>query len=809
MKIRSQINWWLVIAGLIIAVTFSMTMLSARNVAQATRDINAAEDLIHSITQLSQVAMETTLFHEIRSQDQWQRKISSVSAAIDLMYGTTPREVNNLERIQKKIELMQTIYPRLIGASVRIIGRSFTVPPDLDAIKETRAVASILVVTQEMIDIGHEMIRGKRAEARVALRYMQASIGLGILAIVGLIVYVWRLVGRRILRPLADFEKGTEQLAVGNYMYRLNLTQDDEVGDLAAQFDAMIVRVEKFAAELQQNRDSLAEVVLARTNELSKAKDVAETLSQYARSLIEASLDPLVTISPQGKITDVNQASVEATGVLRDQLIGTDFSIYFTEPDQARAGYKKAFSEGLVRDYPLAIRHTTGRIMDVLYNAAVYADARGNILGVFAAARDITVRKFLDQVLHEKNTELERATAVAQKANRGKSDFLSSMSHELRTPLNAILGFAQLIESDSPSPTPAQKRSLDQILSAGWYLLELINEILDLAQIESGKTMLSLETVSLVDVMGECQSMVGPQADKRGISMTICPLQSPYFIEADRTRMKQVLINLLSNAIKYNKTGGTVVLKCTEVAPATIRISIEDTGVGLTQEQLGQLFQPFNRLGMETSGEEGTGIGLVVTKRLVELMGGTVGVTSTAGVGSVFWVEFKLSAAPLIATEDAEHAALMRSGMSASTRQRTLLYVEDNPANLKLIEELIARRPDLRMLSAADCSTGIEFARAFQPDVILMDINLPGLNGFDAMKILRADPLTAHISIIALSANALPRDIANGLASGFSDYLTKPIKVNEFMDKLGLALNSFSVTLPSTEGNESCSSMPL
>ena len=787
MKIRSQINWWIAIAGLTVPATFGMTFLAARNVEQAMRDMNVAEDFIDSTTQLRQVAVETVLFHEIRTQDQWQRKISSVSADLDLMRITTPREAMNLERIQKRIELMQTIYPRLI---------------ELDPIKEKRAVASILVVTQEMTDIGHEMIRGNRAEATVALRYVQVSVGLAVLAMGTLIVFVWHLVRRRILRPLRNFEYATKQLAAGNYTHRLNLMKDDEIGNLAAQFDAMIVRVEKFAVELQRNRDGLAEVVHARTVELSKAKDVAESLSQYARSLIEASLDPLVTISPQGKITDVNEASVEATGVPRQQLIGTDFSTYFTEPEDARAGYKKAFSEGLVRDYPLAIRHTTGRIMDVLFNAAVYADAKGNVLGVFAAARDVTVRKFLDQVLHEKNTELERATAAAEKANLGKSEFLSSMSHELRTPLNAILGFAQLMESDSPPPTPAQKGSLDQILSAGWYLLELINEILDLAQIESGKTLLSLEVVSLVEVMSECQSMVGPQADKRAIDMTFSPLQSTYYIWADRTRIKQALINLLSNAIKYNRTGGTVILDCTEVAPATIRISIEDTGVGLNQEQLGQLFQPFNRLGMESGGEEGTGIGLVVTKRLVELMGGTIGVTSTAGVGSLFWIEFKLATAPQLAIADAGHAALTRSPMLEDTRQRTLLYVEDNPANLQLIEELIARRADLRMLSAADCHTGIEFARDFQPDVILMDINLPGLNGFDAMKILRADPLTSHISIIALSANALPRDIENGLAGGFSDYLTKPIRVNELMDKLDLALKSSSMTGRPEEAGE-------
>jgi PAS domain S-box-containing protein len=790
LKIRSQINGLLVIAAFIISVAVALTLISAREVEQTTSDISAAQDLIESASQLRQVAVETALFHEARSQDQWQRKITSVTLEMDRMRVTTPREKTNLESIRKKIELMQIIYPRLTGGSGATLPGATISRSELEVAKESRAVASILVVTQEVNDIAHELIRGNREQAATALRGLQVSIGLVILAMGALIAFVWLLVSRRILQPLRIFERGTQQLAAGNYRHRLKLSRHDEIGDLAAAFDAMVVRVEAAALDLERHRDSLAAMVLSRTNELLKAKDAAEALSRYARRLIEASLDPLVTISAQGKITDVNEASAQATGVPREQLIGTDFSDYFTEPDQARIGYRKVFSEGFVRDYPLAVRHKTGRIMNVLYNAAVYKDDKGQVLGVFAAARDITERKFLDQVLLEKSVELERAKAAAEKANLGKSEFLSSMSHELRTPLNAILGFAQLMESDSPEPTPKQKRSLVQILNAGWYLLELINEILDLAQIESGKARLMLEPVSLDEVMNECRAMVEPQVKQRGIDLKLVPLESDHFVEADRTRVKQVLINLLSNAIKYNKPGGTVTFACALAAPNSIRVSILDTGVGLTQEQLAQLFQPFNRLGKESGPEEGTGIGLVVTKRLVELMGGTIGMDSAVGVGSVFWVDFRLATAPSLASHDVEQSMPARPRVSEGISLRTLLYVEDNPANLTLIEQLVARRSDLRILSAADGQLGIEFARAHQPDVILMDINLPGISGIEAMKILRADPLTAHIPIIALSANALPSDIANGLEAGFFGYLTKPIKLDEFMENLDLALKS-------------------
>jgi PAS domain S-box-containing protein len=412
-------------------------------------------------------------------------------------------------------------------------------------------------------------------------------------------------------------------------------------------------------------------------------------------------------------------------------------------------------------------------------------DDYGAIIGYLLIGTDNSVRKRVE-------SELNEAMAAADKANRAKSDFLSSMSHELRTPLNAILGFAQLLESGAPSPTPTQKRNIDQILKAGWYLLELINEILDLALIESGKLTLSKEPVSLAEVMVECRAMIEPQARKRGIGMTFPRFEIPCFINADRTRIKQVLINLLFNAIKYNRPQGTVAVELALGTSNTVRICVRDSGVGLAPEQLAQLFQPFNRLGQEAGAEEGTGIGLVVTKRLVELMGGRIGADSTVGVGSVFWIEFDLAAAPHFEIPELD-AVPARLQAPDGTPLRTLLYVEDNPANLELVEQLIARRPDLRLLSAADGSLGIEYARACLPEVILMDINLPGLSGVEAMKILRADPATEHIPIIALSANAIPRDIERGLEAGFFNYITKPIMVSKFMDALDAAL-TFSQT---------------
>ncbi len=508
----------------------------------------------------------------------------------------------------------------------------------------------------------------------------------------------------------------------------------------------------------------------------------------YTRSLIESNIDALMTTDPSGIITDVNKQMEALTGCTRDELIGAPFKNYFTDPERAEAGIKLVLSQKKVTNYELTASARDGKKTVVSYNATTFYDRDRKLQGVFAAARDVTERKRFEVALQETNVELESAKSAAEKANLAKSDFLSSMSHELRSPLNAILGFAQLLESTSPLPTASQKENIAQILQAGWHLLKLINEVLDLAVVESGKMSLSPESVSLAEVISECQAMMEPQAKQRGISMTFPQLDIPYYVHADRTRVKQVLINLLSNAIKYNREQGTVEVKCTTTSPERIRISFKDTGAGLPPEKLTQLFQPFNRLGQESRAGEGTGIGLVMSKRVVELMEGAIGVESTVGVGSVFWIELLLTTAPTFLVASSESTTAIQARIPTAARLRTLLYVEDNPANLTLVEQLIARRSDIRLLTAVNGTLGIEIARASQPEVILMDINLPGISGIEALKILREDPATAHIPVVALSANAMQRDTKKGMEAGFFYYLTKPIKVNEFMDALDGAL---------------------
>jgi signal transduction histidine kinase/CheY-like chemotaxis protein len=429
-----------------------------------------------------------------------------------------------------------------------------------------------------------------------------------------------------------------------------------------------------------------------------------------------------------------------------------------------------------------------GSESDIADSCAPICDRDGRVIGAVLVFRDVTEEYAAQRALQDKNVDLENARSVAERASLAKSTFLSSMSHELRTPLNAILGFAQLLEIGSPAPTGNQIDRLHQITKAGWYLLDLINEILDLAVIESGKLSLSRESVSLSEVMSECQAMVESQAHQRGVQVDFLAVDSSWYANVDRTRVKQVFINLLSNSIKYNRDHGTVEVKCT-CTPDRLHISIKDSGVGLSAQQLMQLFQPFNRLGQENGAEEGTGIGLVVTKQLIELMGGTISVESTVGVGSEFQIELIRDRTPRLAAGNT-----MPTGRTSPDQKnvepalRTLLYVEDNPANLLLVEQIIVGQPRVRMLSARDGNVGVAFARAHLPDVILMDINLPGISGVEALQILRSDPATRHIPIIALTANAMLRDIKNGLEAGFFRYLTKPIKINEFLNALDDAL---------------------
>ena len=548
------------------------------------------------------------------------------------------------------------------------------------------------------------------------------------------------------------------------------------------------ITARKQAEEALIKADALQNAIFESANFSSiatDAKGVIQIFNVGAERMLGYTADEVMDKSTPADISDPQEMIARAKALSVE--LGTEIKPGF------EALVFKA-KRGIEDIYALTYIRKDGSRFPALVSVTALRDAQNVIIGYLLIGTDNTARTLVEEeraqlyvTLQDKNTELEAAKLVAEKANLAKSEFLSSMSHELRTPLNAILGFAQLLESGAPPPTAPQLVRLQQIIEAGWYLLDLINEILDLAVIESGRLTLSHESVLLVDVMDECKAMIESQAQERDIQLSFLPFDAGWYANADRTRVKQVLINLLSNAIKYNRDHGSIIVECSESAPDRIRISIKDSGEGLSTESLAHLFQPFNRLGQEQGPEEGTGIGLVVTKQLVELMGGKIGAKSHVGVGSEFWFELNRDVEPSMVDGHilpAEHIVPEPD----DTAMHSLLYVEDNPANLLLVEQIIEDRPNMRMLSASDGHLGVAKARKHRPDVILMDINLPGISGFEALKILSNDPLTAKIPVLAISANAMPRDIRKGMEAGFFGYLTKPIRVNEFVAAVTLAL---------------------
>jgi PAS domain S-box-containing protein len=413
---------------------------------------------------------------------------------------------------------------------------------------------------------------------------------------------------------------------------------------------------------------------------------------------------------------------------------------------------------------------TTAYVFDRGY---VLRDAGGQPLRMIGAINDMTERKRAEEALWK--------AREADQANQAKSEFLSRMSHELRTPLNAILGFAQLLEIDSLNPE--QEESVGHILKAGRHLLELINEVLDISRIEAGRLSISLEPVPLRGLVQETLDLITPLAAKASVRLDAEAADIPdRTILADRQRMKQVLLNLLSNAVKYNHPGGTVSFSYGETPEGRLRISVRDTGPGIPPERMERLFIPFERLGAEQTGVEGTGLGLTLSKRLVELMEGTLGVESTVGQGSTFWVEMALAESPVARLEKDLKTVLAPTASPASKETRTVLYVEDNLSNLELLQRLLAHRPGIRFLPAMQGRLGLDLAREHRPDLILLDLHLPDVQGDEVLRRLREDPKTRRIPVVIISADAMPVQINRLMAAGARAYLTKPLDIKKFLD---------------------------
>jgi PAS domain S-box-containing protein len=500
-----------------------------------------------------------------------------------------------------------------------------------------------------------------------------------------------------------------------------------------------------------------------------RAEEALRAAEQKYRAIFENAIEGIFQTTPDGKYLSVNPALARMYGYdSPDELMAVaDIGQNVYVDRERRNEFKRLIeAQGHVELFEYEVYRKDGRKILLCENARAVHDPDGNILYYEGSVEDITQRKRVEEV---------------ERANKAKSEFLSRVSHELRTPLNAILGFGQLLERQSP--TEKQKPRIRHILNAGQHLLGLINEVLDISRIESGRLQVSLEPVCLIHALTEAIDLVRPIAAKRKTKLTVdVDVDATVHVLADRQRFKQVLLNLLTNAIKYAPTGGSVSVSCPSNGSERLRVCITDNGPGIPEEKLSRLFTPFDRLGAEQSDVEGTGLGLALSRRLMKAMRGCIGVNSVVGEGSTFWFELPRTKSSI------EQAAVQRKNGAGRPRSAApscrVLYIEDNLSNLTLIEQILEERPEIELLSSMQGKVGLELAQKYSPDLILLDLHLPDIPGWDVLARLKAYPLTRQIPVVVVSADATPSQIKRLMSGGATKYLTKPLDVIEFFKVL-------------------------
>jgi len=508
------------------------------------------------------------------------------------------------------------------------------------------------------------------------------------------------------------------------------------------------------------------------TSQVEAQLDLAGSL-ETKRAILDAVVDSIITIDEQFQVLDVSPGTDRIYGVSHTERRGKNsLNIVWPEDrDHVATELRRLFrgEDGALTNYRFRAQHVDGRMLSIETRGRLIVDEGGHEKRAVLVSRDVTEAVADEFVLKE-------AKEAAERANTAKSEFMSRMSHELRTPLNSVLGFAQILEMELKEPDELEM--VGYIHNSGKYLLELINEVLDISRIESGHISVLIEPIVLQDLEKECVELVKPQANDLGVTIFS---QSDYDFQVlgDQQRLKQVLLNLLSNAIKYNRPNGTVTISCGPRPRSRVRLSVSDTGPGISPDLIDRLFTPFDRLDAETSGIEGTGLGLALSKGLIEAIGGTLGVDSQVGRGSTFWIELPNVLSPRLSVTRSTPTLELRA---ANPAESTVLYIEDDVANVQLVERLLMQRPNINLITSLLGGMGVELAQQHRPDLILLDVHLTDIHGFEVLERLQGDSRTVDIPVVVLSADATTWQRRRFRNAGVHEYLSKPLDLQQLLD---------------------------
>ena len=765
MKIREKINLLAVLSVLVLPASLGITLFTVRDMAQQMQQMANAEDLISSATQLRLIAVETAMFHEARATDQWHKKIVGIQAELDLMRGDSDAERADFGRIRKNIKLAESIYPRLIMHSQAQRNELNSGGKGIDTAMEARTVNGLSVLTQEMMDAAKELITSNRTQVTRAMHMMQLSVAIVVLVMAILVTFFWRLIGNRVLRPLREIERGTRLIAGGDYKYRLNLPQNDEIGALSAAFDAM-------TANVQQTQDELElEVANTRRSEIALQEG-----AQYIQAILDNAVDGIITIDSHGMIQSVNRSVQHLFGYTTEEVIGQNIKMLMPEPYHTEHdGYLENYANTGIAKIIGSGREVEGRRkdgsnfpMDLAVSETIH---NGQRLFV-GLVRDISERRRNDQM---------------------KTEFVSTVSHELRTPLTSINGALGLLVAGALGEVPAKMLPMLSIANKNCQRLgRLIDDLLDMEKMAAGKISFDLEVQPLMPLIEQAIEGTQAYAEKFKVSYAVIESVEGVLARVDGGRLQQVLTNLLSNAAKFSLPGDQIKITV-NVMDKMVRVSVTDHGAGIPKQFHSRIFQKFAQAdSSDTRSKGGTGLGLAISKEMIERMNGVIGFSSEEGIGSCFYFDLP------VWRERSPEAVSSLPSLTADTPR--LLVVEDEPDIAKLMASMLQRAGYATDIAHDGKSANICLSQHTYVGMTL-DLMLPDQSGLSLMRGIRAKTETAQLPIIVVSAFVNEGKLAVNDEVNDIDWIQKPFDENQLVRVVQNAIATrLSQTLRNTQG---------